>query len=65
MPPADDSAGRPLPAWRIRRVLGPDEFFVFSSRIANSFDSRCYGPITRKDIQAVRKACHRLVKESV
>jgi conjugative transfer signal peptidase TraF len=56
MPPAVDSAGRPLPAWRIRRVLGPDEFFVFSNRIPNSFDSRCYGPIRRKEIDAVRIA---------
>jgi conjugative transfer signal peptidase TraF len=57
MPPAEDSAGRPLPVWRKCRVLGPDEFFVFSNRIPNSFDSRCYGPIHRQQMDAVRKPC--------
>jgi conjugative transfer signal peptidase TraF len=55
MPPAEDGAGRPLPTWRESRVLGPDEFFVFSDRILNSFDSRCYGPIHRDQIEAVRR----------
>jgi conjugative transfer signal peptidase TraF len=55
MPPAEDSAGRPLPTWREARVLGADEFFVFSDRIPNSFDSRCYGPIRRWQVEAVRK----------
>ena len=56
MPPAQDRAGRSLPLWRASRVLGPDEFFVFSARIPNSFDSRCYGPITRRQIESVRRA---------
>jgi conjugative transfer signal peptidase TraF len=55
MPPPKDSRGRPLPVWRDGRALGPDEFFVFSDRIPNSFDSRCYGPIHRREIRAVRK----------
>jgi conjugative transfer signal peptidase TraF len=55
MPPELDSAGRPLPLWRQNRVLGTDEFFVFSARIPNSFDSRCYGPVTRRDIASVRR----------
>ena len=55
MPPAADEAGRPLPAWRDRRALGADEFFVFSDRIPNSFDSRCYGPIHRCQIASVRR----------
>jgi conjugative transfer signal peptidase TraF len=55
MPTERDGAGRKLPVWRENRVLGPDEFFVFSSRIPNSFDSRCYGPILRKDIASVRR----------
>jgi conjugative transfer signal peptidase TraF len=55
MPPPKDSAGRPLPVWRQSRVLGADEFFVFSNRIANSFDSRCYGPIARNQIDSVRR----------
>jgi len=56
MPLPKDSRGRPLPVWRDCRVLGADEFFVFSSRIPNSFDSRCYGPIRREQIGAVRMA---------
>jgi conjugative transfer signal peptidase TraF len=56
MPPPNDSRGRPLPVWRDCRTLGPDEFFVFSDRIPNSFDSRCYGPIRRQQIDAVRCA---------
>jgi conjugative transfer signal peptidase TraF len=55
MSPNFDSAGRPLPQWRENRMLGPDEFFVFSARIPNSFDSRCYGPITRNEIASVRQ----------
>jgi len=56
MPPAKDTAGRPLPIWRACRMLGRDEFFVFSNRIPNSFDSRCYGPIQRAQIFCVRLA---------
>jgi conjugative transfer signal peptidase TraF len=55
MPPRTDSDGRPLPIWRARRVLSVNEFFVFSGRILNSFDSRCYGPIAREQIDAVRR----------
>lgn len=54
MPPRTDGNGRPLPVWRESRVLAADEFFVFSDRIPNSFDSRCYGPISREWISAVR-----------
>jgi conjugative transfer signal peptidase TraF len=55
MPPERDAAGRPLPVWRAARFLETDEFFVFSDRIPNSFDSRCYGPICRPQIAAVRR----------
>ncbi len=55
MPPDFDAAGRRLPVWRENRVLGRNEFFVFSARIPNSFDSRCYGPISRNSIEAVRR----------
>ncbi len=48
-----DSNGHPLPVWRANRALEPDEFFVFSARVPNSFDSRYYGPIRRSDILAV------------
>jgi conjugative transfer signal peptidase TraF len=56
MPPTNDTRGLPLPVWRQSRVLGADEFFVFSDRIPNSFDSRCYGPIRRQHIETVRRA---------
>jgi conjugative transfer signal peptidase TraF len=54
MPPPTDYLGKPLPLWRSRRVLGAGEFFVFSDRIPNSFDSRCYGPINQSQIESVR-----------
>jgi conjugative transfer signal peptidase TraF len=56
LPPAEDGDGHRLPIWRGCRTLGPDEFFVFSDRIPNSFDSRCYGPLHRQQIEAVRRA---------
>jgi conjugative transfer signal peptidase TraF len=56
MPPRTDGNGRPLPIWRKRCLLTADEFFVFSNRITNSFDSRCYGPIRRQQIETVRRA---------
>lgn len=49
-----DTEGRPVPVWRARRVLGKDEFFMFSSRVPNSLDSRYFGPIHRHRIRAVR-----------
>ncbi len=50
-----DGVGAPLPVWRDNRRLGPGEFFVFSGRIPNSFDSRYYGPIQREQIESVRR----------
>ncbi len=49
-----DEQGRLLPHWRADCVLGPHEYFVYSSRIWNSFDSRYYGPIRHSRIAAVR-----------
>ena len=49
-----DEKGRLLPHWRADCVLGPHEYFVYSSRIWNSFDSRYYGPIQQGQITAVR-----------
>ena len=49
-----DEKGRLLPHWRADCVLGPHEYFVYSSRIWNSFDSRYYGPIRQRQIAAVR-----------
>jgi conjugative transfer signal peptidase TraF len=48
-----DPRGKQLPQWRGCRALGKGEFFVFSDRIPNSFDSRYYGPVTRAEIVGV------------
>lgn len=48
-----DSEGRVLPRWRGCRSLASDELFVFSDRIPNSFDSRYYGPISRRAVLGV------------
>lgn len=45
-----DSHGRPLPRWTGCRTLGAGEYFVFSDRIANSYDSRYYGPVKTEQI---------------
>lgn len=50
---AQDPRGRPLPHWDGCRALGPGEFFVFSDRIPNSFDSRYYGPVASAQILGV------------
>ncbi len=55
MPPLRDGFGNLLPRWEQNRMLGLDEFFVFSDRIPNSFDSRCYGPVKRGEIASVRR----------
>jgi conjugative transfer signal peptidase TraF len=55
MPPMLDGFGNALPCWTQSRVLERDEYFVFSDRISNSFDSRCYGPVTRSEIESVRR----------
>ena len=55
MPPISDGSGNMLPRWTQSRALGRDEYFVFSDRISNSFDSRCYGPVTRREIESVRR----------
>lgn len=49
-----DSEGRPLSVWRVSRILGNDEFFVLSTRVWNSLDSRYLGSIRRHQIIAVR-----------
>ena len=48
-----DPRGRLLPQWRGCRALLKGEFFVFSNRIPNSFDSRYYGPVTILEIVGV------------
>ena len=48
-----DSEGRALPRWRGCRSLASDELFVFSDRIPNSFDSRYYGPVSRRAVLGV------------
>jgi conjugative transfer signal peptidase TraF len=48
-----DPRGRALPQWRGCRTLQKGEFFVFSDRVPNSFDSRYYGPVKRGQILGV------------
>jgi len=43
--PAAGPDGRPLPSWEGCRRLGEDELAVFSDRLADSLDSRLYGPV--------------------
>ena len=47
-----DRDGRPLPVWNACRALAADEFFAFSNRVPNSFDSRYFGPVKRSRIVA-------------
>lgn len=49
-----DSQGFALPHWTACRRLAPDELFVFSDRVPNSFDSRYYGPVRLSRAQAYR-----------
>jgi conjugative transfer signal peptidase TraF len=48
-----DGEGRALPRWTACRQLGPDELFVFSARVPNSFDSRYFGPVSRTAVMGV------------
>ena len=50
---AADGEGRALPRWLGCRQLGPDELFVFSARVPNSFDSRYFGPVSRTAVIGV------------
>ena len=50
-----DAEGIKLPRWRENRLLVEGEYFVFSSRIPHSFDSRYFGPIHRDEILSVRR----------
>ncbi|WP_238536973.1 S26 family signal peptidase [Caulobacter sp. AP07] len=56
-----DRRGRPLPQWGGCRQLRRDEYFVFSARIPNSFDSRYYGPVRRTDVIGVYQPLGALV----
>jgi conjugative transfer signal peptidase TraF len=48
-----DGEGRALPRWMGCRRLSPDELFVFSIRVPNSFDSRYFGPVRRDAVVGV------------
>lgn len=48
-----DPRGRALPQWNGCRRLQAAEYFVYSDRIPNSFDSRYYGPIPGKRVLGV------------
>ena len=51
---ARDGQGFVLPHWTDCRRLAPDELFVFSNRVPNSFDSRYYGPVRVARAEAYR-----------
>ena len=48
-----DFEGHVLPRWVECRALRRDEFFVFSDRVPNSFDSRYFGPVSRAEVVGV------------
>ena len=48
-----DPDGRLLPVWRHCRCLDRDEYFMVSTHIPNSFDSRYFGPVRGAEIAAV------------
>ena len=50
---ARDPRGRALPQWGGCRRLSPSEYFVYSDRIPNSFDSRYYGPVQAERVLGV------------
>lgn len=50
---ARDPRGQALPQWGQCRRLTTAEFFVYSDRIPNSFDSRYYGPVEARRILGV------------
>ncbi|MBB3892836.1 conjugative transfer signal peptidase TraF [Phenylobacterium haematophilum] len=50
---ARDPRGRALPQWNGCRRLQAAEYFVYSDRIPNSFDSRYYGPIRGERVLGV------------
>ena len=45
-----DRAGRVLPAYHGKRVLGTGEFWLQSELAQNSFDSRIFGPVSADNI---------------
>ncbi len=45
-----DRLKRPMPSWKGCITLKRDEFFLVSTRIKTSFDSRYFGPVRRENI---------------
>lgn len=50
---AKDRRGELLPQWKGCRRLGAGEWFAYSNRVPNSFDSRYFGPIRTDQVIAV------------
>ncbi len=46
----EDSLGRTMPSWRGCISLGNDEYFIISTDVQTSFDSRYFGPVTKKNV---------------
>jgi conjugative transfer signal peptidase TraF len=49
---ADYAPGKALPQLQFCRQLQPSEYFLIGDRVANSFDSRYFGPVPQKAIIA-------------
>lgn len=47
---SQDGQGRLLPAWQGCRLLVADEVFLANPAVADSFDSRYFGPVSRLDV---------------
>ncbi|WP_282611079.1 S26 family signal peptidase [Pelagibius sp. Alg239-R121] len=48
-----DSSGNVIAVWQQCRKLLNNEYFLYASRIPESYDSRYYGPVRRKTIKGV------------
>ena len=48
-----DRRGAQLPHWQGCRRLGAGQYFAFSNRIPNSYDSRYYGPVSSRQVLGV------------
>ena len=47
---ARDRFGRPLPVWSGCRRLGADQLFLIAPTHSDSFDSRYFGPVDRRQV---------------
>ena len=50
-----DSMGREMPRWRGCRILKSGEYFLISTDVQTSFDSRYFGPVSEEGILGVAR----------